>query len=62
MNNTKIIGSKELDQHTHQANYIVGKSVYIVKSHFEGKERLADLMYDILKNQAVKNAKKSFGV
>lgn len=61
MKKTSIIESKDIDMNTHQANYKIGNSVFVVESHFAGKERLEDLIFELLKSKsAAQNAKIPF--
>ncbi len=61
MNTTTIIESKNIDKNTHLSNYKVGNSVFVVKSHFAGKDRLEDLIFKIIaKKSAVHNAEIPF--
>lgn len=51
MNKTTIIESKNVNKNIHQVNYKVGNSVFVVKSCFAGKEKLEDLIFDIIKSK-----------
>jgi len=56
MNKTTIIESKNVNKNIHQVNYKVGNSVFVVKSCFAGKEKLEDLIFDIIKSKKVGNS------
>lgn len=48
MSNKTFIESKAVDKNTLQSKYEIGNSVYIVNSHFAGKENLKDLIFNII--------------
>lgn len=55
MSNKTFIESKAVDTNALQSKYKIGNSVYIVNSHFAGKERLEDLIFNILHKKSVVN-------
>lgn len=52
MSNKTFIESKAVDKNTLQSKYEIGNSVYIVNSHFAGKENLKDLIFKIICRKA----------
>lgn len=60
MSNIEHIESKVTDMNMPNSLYKVGNSFYVVKSHFAGKEKIDDLIFNILcKKSAVHNAENS---
>ena len=53
MSNKTFIESKTVDKNTLQSKYKIGNSVYIVNSHFAGKENLKDLIFNIIYRKTV---------
>lgn len=53
MSNRKFIESETIDNNTLQSKYKVGNSVYIVHSHFAGKEELTNLIFNIICQKTV---------
>ena len=48
MSNLEHIKSKPADMHTLNSTYKAGNTTYIVNSHFAGKEKIDDLVFEIL--------------
>lgn len=57
MSNIRFMERRTIEKNTLQlqSKYEVGNSVYIVNSHFAGKERLEDLIFNILHKKSVVN-------
>ena len=55
MSNIRFMERSAIEKNTLQSKYEVGNSVYIVNSHFAGKERLEDLIFNILHKKSVVN-------
>ncbi|MGN0107095.1 MAG: hypothetical protein ACI4A5_05305, partial [Hominilimicola sp.] len=55
MSNIRFMERSTIKKNTLQSKYEVGKSVYIVNSHFAGKEQLEDLIFNILHKKSVVN-------
>ena len=51
MSNLEHIESKPADMNTLNSTYKAGNTTYVVNSHFAGKEKIGDLVFDILRKK-----------
>ena len=52
MSNLEHIESKPADMNTLNSTYKAGNTTYVVNSHFAGKEKIGNLVFDILRKKS----------